>query len=292
MSMTRKILILGYGHLGGAFSCLYGSDYEIRGVRRSIGTPTADEQFPLVAVGKPGLIQMPIQSEALIPHIVWADVILFCAAPGRRDPVQYRETYLDNITFLFNLIDKHPTMLDRFIFISSTGVYPRGMGGIWHEDDPIPIETPLQKILLDTEQAVIASGLPYVILRSGGIYGEERGYLHRVIQQGKIMQSEMSEQWVTSIHQDDLCGIIHQVVHQGIVETIFNAVDHTHLTKRQWAEDISQEMGLPIIADGPSQPMQSRQVSNDRLKAKIGYNFRYPTVLTFLKKKRAEYFSI
>jgi nucleoside-diphosphate-sugar epimerase len=274
-----KILILGYGHLGAAFSRLYGH-YQIRGVRRSHVVPAP-----------PGLIQMPIQSEALIPHIEWADVILFCAAPGRRDLVQYRKTYLDNITFLFNLIKKYPTALDCFILISSTGVYPRGMGGRWQEEDPIPIETPLQKILLDTEQAVMASGLPYAILRSGGIYGQERGYLHRVMQQEKIMQSGMSEQWVTSIHQDDLCGIIHEVIDRRIIGKVFNAVDHTQLTKRQWAERISEEMGLPVISDGSSQEVPCRQVSNDRLKEKVGYHFRYPTVITFLeeqKRKRSE----
>jgi len=271
----QRVLILGYGALGTAFFRLYNTHYEIRGVKRS---PLPDDPCPLVLT--------PIQGEALRPLVEWAEVIIFCPSSGRGNLACYRETYLDNMVFLLKQIDQQRSPLPTLILIGSTGVYPRSQDKTWHEDDNIPVESDRQEILLGTEQALIKSAVPYAILRSGGLYSLTRGYFYRYIREGKITTSEMSDQWVLSVHQDDLCGVIHKVIEQerkAPVGEIYNVVDDSQLRRRELARWISQEKGIPILPDGPASPTPERRVSNQKVKEILGYTFQYPSVLTFLQ---------
>jgi nucleoside-diphosphate-sugar epimerase len=272
---AQKVLILGYGRLGEAFSRLYGSLYQIKGVRRS------PSESPLV-------VQMPIQDDALRPHLEWANVIIFCPAPERKDIQAYRETYQDNMQFLLNLMGHRPaSSLHLIILISSIGVYPRTGDRCWSETDHLFIATPFQEILLATEQAVASRAIPYTILRAGGLYGEGRGYHHRVMQQGYINSSEMSEQWISSVHQDDLCGVIDQVIKQKKIGTIYNLVDQSHLRKRELVAWMAREMELPIVSDGPPTDADShRRICTTKVMEELGYQFRYPTIIEFLEERK------
>jgi len=275
-----KVLILGYGRLGEAFSRLYGSVYHLRGVRRSHHQDV------------PAVIQMPIQDDALQSHLEWADIIIFCPAPGRKDLLAYQETYADNMRFLLNLLHHATHSLHSIILISSIGVYPREGNRRWSELDCIPHEAaplagaaPLQEVLLATEDALISSAIPYTILRAGGLYGEGRGYHHRVMQRGYINSSELSMQWMSSIHQDDLCGVIHQAIQQNRIGEIYNVVDDADLRKKDFIQWMAQKMGLPIVSDGPpSDANTDRRICTKKLKEDLGYQYRYPTIIHFLEE--------
>jgi len=267
----QKILILGYGAFGASFARLYQKRYDIRGIKRS----SLPNQPCLIAL-------MPIQSEALRAQLDWADVVLFCPSSGRGDLDRYRETYLDNMRFLIETIRAHDLSLRSIILIGSTGVYPRMLDQCWQEDDAIPVENERQQILRQTEAALVSSALPYVILRCGGLYGEERGHFYRYIREGKIQRSEMSNQWLLLLHFDDLCGLIDRVIQKKVTGEIFNAVDDSQLRRSELAEWIAHRWRLPIIEDGPPPASPERRISNKKLKAVLGYTFQYPSVKAFL----------
>ncbi|MFQ5580838.1 MAG: hypothetical protein ACE5FZ_09510 [Nitrospiria bacterium] len=271
--MRQRVLILGYGALGAAFFRLYNARYEIRGLKR---TSLPDNPCPLVLA--------PIRSESLRPLAEWAEVIIFCPSSGRGGLASYRKTYLENMTFLISQIGRQTSPLPTVILIGSTGVYPHTEEKTWREDDPIPVETERQEILLRTEQALIESPVPYAVLRSGGLYGLTRGYFYRYIREGKIAASEMSDHWILSVHQDDLCGVIHQVIRRETHMETYNVVDDSNLRRRELAQWISQEKGIPILPDGPAPPAPERHVSNQKVKEDLGYAFQYPSVLQFLKR--------
>ncbi len=268
----RKLLILGYGALGSAFFRLYNTRYEIQGVKR---TPLSNDPCPLVLT--------PIQSKALRPLVKWADVIIFCPSSGRGNLACYRETYLENMVFLLEQMGRQDAPLPSLILIGSTGVYPRFQDKTWRENDPIPMETDRQEILLRTERTLIASAVPYTILRSGGLYSNTRGYFYRYIREGKIRTSEMSDQWVLSVHQNDLCGVIHRVIARGPEGEIYNVVDDTNIRRRELAQWISQEKGVSIVPDGPAPPTPDRRASNQKLKKVLGVTFQYGSIIQFLK---------
>ncbi len=269
----QKILILGYGTLGASFAGLYHQRYDIRGLRRS---PLPDQPCPLVIT--------PIQSEALRAQLEWADVVLFCPSSGRGNLDLYRETYLDNMHFLIETVRTHNLSLSSIILIGSTGVYPRALEKCWQEDDAIPEESERQKILLQTEGALVSSGLPYAILRCGGLYGEERGHFYRYIREGQVLRSEMSNQWLLLLHFDDLCGLIDRVIQKKVTGETFNAVDDSQLRRSELAEWIAHRWRLPIVEDGLPPASPERRISNQKLKAVLDYRFLYPSPLSYLDK--------
>lgn len=270
--MKPRVLILGYGKLGQAFSRLYPSEYEIRGVKRSLlpGDPAS-------------VVQMPIQSEALVPHLKWSEIVIFSPSSGGGDLDQYKDAYLGNLSYVIGRIRAHAVPVRSFILIGSTGVYPKERGGTWTEETPIPSETPRQEILLTTERPLIESGLPYVILRCGGLYGEGRGNFRRIIQAGRIRSSEMTEQFLPLVHQDDVCGVVHRVIESGQQGAIYNVLDDSNLSRRELYTWIAREAGVRIEDSGPPPKLPERTIPNAKLKRELQYEFRCPRVTTFLK---------
>ena len=269
--MTR-VLILGYGVLGQAFYRLYHSSYQIRGVKR---TSLPKQSCPLIL--------MPIQSDGLLPHLEWADTVIFCPSSGGSDLTTFQDTYLRNMEFVIHLIQTHEISIQCFMMISSTGVYPKSEGNHWKEYSAIPLETPRQKILFQTEQALIHSNLPYVILRCGGLYGEGRGNFSWVVRKGKIRTSEMSDQFLSLVHQDDVCGVADKVLRTNRVMETYNVVDDSKLRKKDLFRNISRETGIMIVSDGPAPETSDRSIMNKKVKESLGYSFRYSFTMRFLR---------
>ncbi len=287
--MPRRVLILGYGRLGQTFCRLYHTTYQIRGIKRTPLPPPADTWCEVVC--------LPIQSDALRPHLAWADIVIFCPASGReggrggggrdteQDATRYRETYLGNMDAVLALMEKesiHPAVI---VLVGSTGVYPRLSGGVWSEERPIPIETPRQEVLLLTEQALIRSGRPFVILRCGGLYGEGRENLLWIGRKKELLSSELSDEPLSLVHQDEVCGVIQQVIDQGVTGEIFNVRDNSAFTRKTLYPIIAARFGLPIVDRGPAPAPPApigRQIPNGKLTTRLGYRFSRPPITAYL----------
>jgi nucleoside-diphosphate-sugar epimerase len=288
---AQRVLILGYGRLGQAFCRLYHAAYAIRGIKRTPLPPLPDAPCDVVCT--------PIHDAALQPHLAWADVVIFCPASGRngggrdgeRDAARYRETYLGNMQYLTALMMQasiHSGGPRVVILIGSTGVYPRSTGGVWSEERPIPIETPRQEVLLLTEQVLIRSGLPFVILRCGGLYGEGRDNLAWIGRRKELHSTELTDELLSLVHQDDVCGVIDRVIERGVSNEIFNVRDDSALTRKALYTLIAARAGVPILERGPAPapPVPSvpidRRIPNDKLKTQLGYRFSRPPMTAYL----------
>ncbi len=227
---------------------------------------------------------MAIQSEAILLLLNWADVVVFAPSSGGGGIHDYKETYLENLKFVLTQIHKNEISLQKFILVGSTGVYPRKQEGVWFEGALIPIENPRQEILLETEKTLIESGLDYAILRCGGIYGEGRGNFSRIVEVGKMLSSELTDQFYPLINQDDICGVMRRVIEAGFSRT-YNLVDDSGLTRRQLYSWIAEEAGIPVENDGEAPPLPGRQIPNTKLKNELGYVFRSPRVTDYLKNR-------
>eukprot|EP01039_Chlorochromonas_danica_P007711 gene7711-8518_t len=129
--------------------------------------------------------------------------------------------------------------VSQLVFISSAGMYQEGnyhpaghSQGQGHysmpllrEEDVVHEENASRKV----EQEVIASGLPYTILRLQYLYGELSNkryldYFWRFLEQGEdIVWPGSGDQLVALTHQRDVARCILQVLgHAGAVKEIFN----------------------------------------------------------------------
>jgi len=281
----RRVLVLGYGRLGRAFCRLYHSTYQIRGVKRTPIAPSADSPCEVVC--------LPIRDDALRPHLAWADVVLFCPASGRsgvdreteQDSARYRETYLGNMESVTARLQEPGIRPPVVILVGSTGVYPRSIGGVWSEERSIPVDTPRQKVLLQTEQALIRSGLPYVILRCGGLYGEGRNPLAWIGRRAESSGIERSDDPLSLVHQDDVCGVIDRVIATGVTNDIFNVRDDSLFTRGILAAMVAAHAAEPLADRAPAPAPQAppdRLIPNDKLKRRLAYRFSRPPVTAYL----------
>lgn len=290
--MPRRVLILGYGRLGQAFCRLYHTTYQIHGVKRTPLPPqSAQSDTPC------DVVCLPIHSETLQPHLAWADVVVFCPASGReggregggreteQDAARYRETYLGNmdaVLALMAMASIHPSVI---VLVGSTGVYPRLPGGVWSEERPIPVETVRQEVLLLTEQALIRSGQPFVILRCGGLYGEGRENFFWLGRRKELPSTELTDEPLSLVHQDDVCGVIAQVIDEGVTREIFNVRDDSTLTRKTLYPMIAARFGVPIVDHGPapvSPALIDRRIPNGKLKTQLGYRFSRPPITAYV----------
>ena len=274
--MKPKILFLGFGKLGRAFHRLFDSEYEIRGIRRN---PDPDE--PASVIG------LPIGSEAVLPHLNWSEIVVFSPSSGGGDLDHYKNTYLGNLTSVIGRIRADSLPVRLFILIGSTGVYPKEQSGVWTEEAELPSESSRQEVLVATEQALIESGLDYVILRCGGLYGEGRGNFGRIRRAGKARTSEMTGEFLPLIHQEDVCRVIHRVIGSGRRKEIYNLVDDSDLSRKKLYSWFADETWITIEDDGPAPVGHERFISNAKLKRDLGYELISPRLTDFLKARPA-----
>ena len=272
-----KILILGFGALGAALARRHAARYAFRGVKR---TPIASPPCPVVL--------MPIADAGLVPHLAWADHIVFCPAASSSELETYRATYLDNMVSITASMAEHPIRPRSIVLISSTGVYPDSMEELIDETHALVVETERQEILLHTERALIDSDLPYVIFRCGGLYGEGRGNFRDRLANGRITSAMLSRQFVHFIHVNDVCDAIDLAIRRNVTGEIFNLVDDSQIRRAELYRFVSSLYRLPIPDGGPPpEIVRDRLISNAKAKSRLGLTLSSPRITDYLQKETA-----
>lgn len=273
----QKILILGFGALGSALARRHGERYEFRGIKR---TPIASAPCPVVL--------MSISDAEIDEHLAWADHIVFCPAASSSDLETYRATYLDNMVSITARMAERRIKPRSVILISSTGVYPESMEEFVDETHEPVVETERQEILLQTERVLIDSGLPYVIFRCGGLYGEGRGNFRGRLADGVMTSAMLSRRFVHFIHVNDVCDAIDLAISRNVTGEIFNLVDDSQIRRADFYRFLSSLYGLPIPNEGPPpEIVRDRLISNAKAKSQLGLTLSSPRITDYLQKETA-----
>ncbi|CAM3421337.1 NAD(P)H-binding protein [Parendozoicomonas haliclonae] len=166
--------------------------------------------------------------------------------------------------------------IKQVIFTGATFIYPSNNCEV-REDDVDPDNCSFMGTdWLKIEQA-IASGAPErtTILRLAGLMGEGHNPAHYF--SGRPMAGANDP--VNMIHQDDVAGVIHAVIDQGIVGEVFNVAAPEHPSRRDFYMMASEKAGVaPPLFEEDARPY--RLVNCDKLNTRLGYTFRYPDPLT------------
>lgn len=189
----------------------------------------------------------------------------------------------------------------RVIYLSSTGVYPRGDGTAMDEDTPpAPVgDHGARRLVAETAllQAAAEAGISAIALRVAAIYGPERGVharllagTYRIIGDGCTV--------VSRIHVDDLARAIRAAAR--ITEpprSIYNVADDTPMPSRALAERVAAHLGVsppPTVSPDEVSPAAwamlsaNRAIANDRIKRELGLVLRYPEPMAGIRQALAE----
>ncbi|VAW94723.1 Nucleoside-diphosphate-sugar epimerases [hydrothermal vent metagenome] len=183
---------------------------------------------------------------------------------------------------------------ERFILISTSGVYGDHQGASVDESTPTNPKASRAKRRLDAETQLIAWSkarkVPINILRVAGIYGPGRLPEQRIRNKVPVLHEYLAPR-TNRIHADDLATICFKVALNGKENRIYNVCDGQSGNMTEYFFTIADALGLPrppeinwLEAEESISPgmmsylKESRSMDISRLQNEIEFEFQYPTL--------------
>jgi NAD dependent epimerase/dehydratase family enzyme len=184
--------------------------------------------------------------------------------------------------------------VQRFILISTTGVYGDCAGAEVDETTPINPRAERAVRRADAEEKLAQwakmNDINYLILRVPGIYAKDRLPLSR-LQAGTPVLEQRSAPWTNRIHADDLATVCCAALRSTISGEIINITDDKASTMTDYFFAVADFAEIPrppqismLEAQQSLSPgmlsylIESRRVSNAKMKRLLDVRLRYPTL--------------
>jgi len=182
----------------------------------------------------------------------------------------------------------------RLVYISTTGVYGDCAGAWVDETWPVRPAVDRARRRWDAENALRRwseeSGGELVILRVAGIYGMGRLPLDRIYRGLPLVRPEQAP-FTNRIHVVDLVSVLVAAMDRGANGEVYNVSDGHPSNMTDYFLAVADTMGLPrppliSLEEAPGQVsdgmlsylMESRRLSNRKLREELGVTLRYPTL--------------
>jgi nucleoside-diphosphate-sugar epimerase len=203
---------------------------------------------------------------------------------GRDDPRTQR---------LLAALAKAGRIPQRFVYISTSGVYGDCAGARVSEARPRRAQTPRARRRIAAEDRIRAwAALHHVhasILRVPGIYAATRLPVDRIRQQTPVLLPG-EDVYTNHVHADDLARAIVAALFRGRRNRAYNVSDDAELKMGAWFDAVADTYALPRPprvtwedAEHRIAPLllsfmsESRRLVNDRMKRELRVKLRYPT---------------
>jgi nucleoside-diphosphate-sugar epimerase len=215
---------------------------------------------------------------ALPEHI---DDVIYAAAADRAEQAAYELAYVDGLSRVLDAVSAGRRAPRRVLFTSSTAVYAQRDGEIVDETSDTEPQHFSGKVMLRAEQLLLASGLPAVVLRLGGIYGPGRARMVDQLVSGALTLAASSTP-TNRIHRDDCAGAICHLLTLPQPAPVYLGVDDEPASQHAIVSFLAQRLRLAVPAVAPTAASTRRgerthkHCSNQRLRHS-GYALRYPT---------------
>jgi nucleoside-diphosphate-sugar epimerase len=182
-------------------------------------------------------------------------------------------------------------------YLSTTGVYGDHGGGWVDEDTPLTPNTERGHRRKDAEEAWLdiytQHGLPVHLFRLAGIYGPGRNAMQSV-RDGTAKRIIRDGQIFSRIHVEDIAGILEASIKKPNPGRAYNVADNEPCPPQDVIAHAAELLGLEPPPEVPFKQanlspmarsfyMDSKRVSNARVREELGYQFRYPNYQTGLQ---------
>jgi nucleoside-diphosphate-sugar epimerase len=212
-------------------------------------------------------------------------VLHFAPPPseGRDDPRTRR---------LVAALAKASIIPERFVYVSTSGVYGDCAGARIEETRPRRAQTPRARRRAAAEATLrtwaARNDVALSILRVPGIYAESRLPLER-IRAGTPVLLPDDDVYTNHVHADDLARAVVAALFRGKPNRVYNVTDDAELKMGAWFDAVADTFRLsrpPRIsweeAENRIAPQllsfmsESRRLSNRRMKRELRVRLRYP----------------
>jgi nucleoside-diphosphate-sugar epimerase len=182
----------------------------------------------------------------------------------------------------------------RFVYLSTSGVYGDCGGEFVDEARPPRPQTERARRRLDAERALAEwserHAIESVVLRVPGIYAADRLPLARIARRTPALRSE-EDVYTNHIHAEDLAAVVVAALESARARGIYNASDDSQLKMGDFFDLVADRAGLarpPRVSRAEASRLvprdllsfmsESRRLVNRRMKTELGARLRYPTV--------------
>ena len=270
-------LIFGCGYLGKRVAKLWLE----QGQEVHVVTRSAERAKALAEEGYLPLVGDVTEPDRF-PDLPEAKTVLFAVGFDRTVGNSIMEVYAEGVK---NTLARLPNSVERFIYISTTGVYGSADGG-WVDETTAPApHREGGKASLAAEQALDTRG---IVLRLAGIYGPGRvPYLDK-LKNGEPIAAP-SEGWLNLIHVDDGAHIVLAAEswshNQPTGPHTFCVCDGHPVVRREYYQEVARQIaaGPPVFtspnAGSPAaaRAAADKRVSNRKLLETLGVEMAFPS---------------
>jgi len=285
--MKETLLIVGCGDIALRTAKLLQAHYRILGLLRNLDSAGRLRSHGIIPVY--GNLDSPESLEKLAGI---AQLILHLAPPPNHGLRDNRTAHLLS-AISKRTKNKAPILPQRFVYISTSGVYGNCHGASIDESHPVNPENDRAIRRIDAERRIRSWGkrnhVPVTILRVPGIYAADRLPLKR-LREGHPAILDSEDSYTNHIHADDLARIIVAALHRAKPGRIYHTSDDSRLKMGAYFDLVADHFGLPRppritrsqayeqISPGMLSFMkESRQLENRRMKKELRVQLRYPT---------------
>jgi nucleoside-diphosphate-sugar epimerase len=268
--VTRATLVVGTGYVGQRFLAQQGNESAI-GLSRSPMASTHQTGLIDLDAGTPLPLTLPGQY-----------AVLYTVPPSDKSLSDVR------LEHLLGALKPGP---ERFVYISTTGVYGNRDGAAVDEETPVNAESDRASRRVAAELALQSWGAEHdcsvVILRVPGIYGPGRLGVER-IRDGMPVIEESDTGPGNRIHVDDLVNCCVAALAADAPEGIYNVGDGDKRSSTWFSNEVARQCSLPAPptismqeAGREFSPMrmsfirESRSVSTQKMRDVLGVTPKY-----------------
>ncbi len=258
-------LIMGCGYLGRRVAARWIES------GRSVAALTRNNADSLAARGV-----QPIRGDVLDPaslrQLPPARTVLYAVGMDRSANKTMHDVYVNGLGHLLDTIAKP----ERFIYISSTGVYGQDDGGEVDEHSLTEPREESGKVVLAAEQLLRAKSPDAMVLRFAGIYGPDRLLRKQPLLKGEPLVGD-ADKWLNLIHVDDGVAAVLAAEANAVPGETYLIADNEPVPRREFYTRLAELLQAPPAAfeHKPEPGATNRRVVNRNARVNLAWNPRY-----------------
>ncbi|WP_057936914.1 NAD-dependent epimerase/dehydratase family protein [Algoriphagus resistens] len=267
----KKIAIIGLGWIGLPLAKLLKQDgYEVVG-----STTTAEKQRDLLQEGINAIhfSLVPYPQGTGFQELFNSEILVINIPPRSRNTDG--KFYLEQLKFLQSIVEQ--SVIQKVIFVSSTGVYPEETRTEAYTEEEILNPSNTGNITQLKGELTFSGGKDLTIVRFGGLLGDNRIPGNYVA--GK--ENVAGHTRVNFIYRSDAARLLHWIIANELWNETFNGVAPVHsLRKDIYAKNASDLGLLPPASYQHGAASEDRLISGEKI-IRTGFKFDYPNPLDF-----------
>ena len=225
----------------------------------------------------------PVSLDHAIDEFRDVDYVLFAVGFDRAAGMPIEEVYVGGLQNVLQRLPEFSQPHQRFIYISSTGVYGQKQGEWVDEDSPCEPERVGGKACLSAEKALIKSRFANssILLRFAGIYGPGRLPRKKDILQDRTITAATSG-FLNLIHVDDGVLVV-MASFRADAPARYVVSDGHPVPRGDYYRELARQLGvddlkiLEIDSESPAgqRARASKRIRSDRFRDRLGVKLKY-----------------